>query len=173
MIDRIEFVKRRLKKVVRLAEKIYGVQMYDKLRVKIKKKNGIIGWADYGPDEEYPFYIGLNIDCILGTKIEFDYICNDTIPHEVAHLICDVLYPNYASHCKEWKNICTSLGGNGNVRGPSYMNYYNNGTYRYTSNNGNQYNLSKISHNRVQNLGTAYIYKGDNRIDNTCQFEVL
>jgi SprT protein len=34
-----------------------------------------------------------------------------TIPHELAHLITHVLYPNAKPHGREWKSVMRSLGG--------------------------------------------------------------
>lgn len=36
----------------------------------------------------------------------------DTIPHEVAHIVCMVLWKNY-THNWRWQSVCRALGGNG------------------------------------------------------------
>ena len=45
---------------------------------------------------------------------DYDYMVNDTIPHEVAHLMCYLLYPKeQIGHNHQWNEICRNLGGTG------------------------------------------------------------
>lgn len=46
------------------------------------------------------------------TPKNLEIYVSEVIPHEVAHLVSDFVYPNakYA-HGKEWKEVCTELGG--------------------------------------------------------------
>lgn len=41
----------------------------------------------------------------------YDHMVNDTIPHEVAHLICFINPRLGKNHDKGWKRVCRSLGG--------------------------------------------------------------
>jgi len=41
-----------------------------------------------------------------------DLFISELIPHEVAHLVSDFVYPDAKHiHGKEWKEVCTELGG--------------------------------------------------------------
>ncbi len=51
---------------------------------------------------------------IAHARANIDHIVNDTIPHEVAHLVQQILRPNAKqAHGPEWRAICVALGGNG------------------------------------------------------------
>jgi SprT protein len=43
-------------------------------------------------------------------RLNFDTFMIDTVPHEVAHVICRQVYPRAKSHGREWKHIMVKLG---------------------------------------------------------------
>jgi SprT protein len=55
------------------------------------------------------YKIRLNIDLLVHNWEEF---MQDTIPHEVAHLVQKVLYPYDKSHGRGWKSIMRGFGCN-------------------------------------------------------------
>ena len=52
-------------------------------------------------------YIRINPEAV---DKDLDYILNNTVPHEVAHLVCYVKFPRERGHGKYWKSVCTKLG---------------------------------------------------------------
>lgn len=53
--------------------------------------------------------IRLNLDLLLNETTR-DEILNETIPHEVAHIVQRQIWPNSKSHGKEWKRLMWYLG---------------------------------------------------------------
>ena len=111
----------------------------------------------------------------------FDDMLNDTIPHEIAHLV------NYANpstghkHNNGWKRVCLALGGNGQ-RLCSKNSVYDLGQptaderkiahdarrpYVYTDSNGIERRLTKQRHNKLQRPlgGYALTWRDGAKVD--------
>lgn len=81
----------------------------------------------------------------------FDDLINDTIAHEVAHLVAIYFYKN-KSHNKQWKEICKTLGGNGravsnHILTPERLHRY----HKYKLDSNEIIWLSSMKHRQVQN----------------------
>ena len=59
------------------------------------------------------YFIRLNINAMLKSEHIWNYILNETIPHEVAHLV-EFVKHDESSHDENWKKIYFSLGGTEN-----------------------------------------------------------
>lgn len=95
-------------------------------------------------------------------RINLDDCLNDTVPHEVAHLVQKIIRPTAKqAHGPEWKAICRYLGGSG-------KRCYTDDQYpglelkrktrnRHTYNvNGEIMMLGPVHHNRIQNGARSY-----------------
>jgi SprT protein len=81
----------------------------------------------------------------------------NTIPHEVAHILTEILYPNAKQdHGPEWKSVMRELGIEP-VRCHNYdtSSCYNDTRIRYNCVCSTHHLLSKIRHNKAK-LGTEY-----------------
>lgn len=86
-----------------------------KLLVEFPKSSSYLGRARISPNKiskKYELRIELNKHAL---EEKFEHMMEDVIPHEVAHLVC---YANYhvrgkkiKPHGREWKAICSRLGG--------------------------------------------------------------
>ena len=87
---------------------------------------------------------------------------NDTIAHELAHIITGHLYPDERGHGRQWRRIARVLGGSGNrshrldvthhrVRSVRRIPYHCS-----NENCGRTYQLTMIRHNRVLK-GESYL----------------
>lgn len=54
------------------------------------------------------FYIKLNL---LSAQADMNEALNDTIPHEVAHIVCFARPTLGRNHDRGWKRVCMMLGG--------------------------------------------------------------
>lgn len=91
----------------------------------------------------------------LNTNINHDHILNDTIPHELAHIIC--MYTGWdKGHGKIWKTICQTLGGTGNRCHSEEVTLARKvKKFSYTTTCGQVITVSTTRHNKIQN-GTVY-----------------
>ena len=102
----------------------------------------------------------------------FDYIVNDTIPHEIAHLVCFANPKLGSKHDNGWKTVCRSLGGSGTRCHHNEVIYAKGTTYRYILANGETVTLSDRRHKKVQS-GLTYRTKKGGRIDQYCDHKVI
>lgn len=98
--------------------------------------------------------IKINFEMMILNRDNWDHILNETIPHEVAHMVEFELY-NKLSHSLRWERICKSLGGN-----PKRCHQLKTATKKYVYNvNGSIIELSIRYHNKIQK-GIVYSHRG-------------
>lgn len=96
-----------------------------------------------------PMLINLNTSLI---ETNFDEILNNTLPHEVAHLVTFVNHPGVKVHGPEWKYYCILLGGDGNrCHNMDVKPAKRHTKYLYKTNSGHEVQVGKAVHNKIQN----------------------
>ena len=101
-------IRDKIKQVVEMAERKYGFPIpYDRMTIEWKNKGNAAAaaWMQYGR-------YGLKISMESAT-LDMDEMLNDTIPHEVAHLVCFHNRSLGKNHNNGWKSVCRGLGGTG------------------------------------------------------------
>jgi len=101
-------IRNKIKEVVEMAERKYGFAIpYDRMTIEWKNKgsSAASAWHQYGR-------YGLRISMESAT-LDMDEMLNDTIPHEVAHLVCFHNRSLGKNHNNGWKSVCRGLGGTG------------------------------------------------------------
>lgn len=102
------------------------------------------------------YSIRLNIDMINDDR--FDHIYNDTIIHEVCHIV-GFYTRAFKNHDNGWKSLCKRLGGTGE-RCHSLETTYARTVkqYLYETTCGNKVKVSAIRHSKIQK-GKSYTLK--------------
>lgn len=113
-----------------------------------------------------------NRDMMLNES--WDHIFNNTVPHELAHILCMANKLGRGGHDRYWRNLCLFLGGNGETYHKELVVYARGETYVYTTTTGHTIHLSVRRHRKIQTQNTFYtISDGRGRVDKTCKFHVL
>jgi len=138
--------KAKVEECYRVAEKIFG-KKYPLPSVVFDLKGHTAGYAHYQENK-----IRLNIDLL--TRYTDDMI-NDTIPHEVAHLIAYQKYGRQiggSPHGAEWRHVAEALGCNGK-RTHSYETKPARVTrqFLYTCPCENEFKVGVNLHKKMQN----------------------
>lgn len=116
------------------------------------------------------YFMRFNRDMMLNAG--WDHLIKDTVPHELAHIICFALGTD-RGHGFYWRRTCIELGGNGERCHSEAVTYAKGRTYVYTTSTGRTVNLSETKHRRVQQ-GASYTGRnGLGRIDRTCAYSLL
>jgi predicted SprT family Zn-dependent metalloprotease len=102
----------------------------------------------------------------------FEAILNDTVPHEMAHIIC-FLHPRLGkNHDIGWRKVCKELGGTGNTCHKHLVKYARGKTYQYTTTLGIDMNVSQVRHRRIQS-GIIYDYGKHGTLNKDCSCTVI
>lgn len=120
--------------------------------------------------------IRLNSDMLMSPdeKVYRDMV-DDTIPHEIAHILC---YKNRQlgwGHDQGWKDVCRALGGNGKrTHDISDQPLAKGLTYMYTGSNGKRMSFSEKRHLKIQNGGWFRMRPkhGGDRFDKYCGYTI-
>lgn len=114
------------------------------------------------------YYMRFNRDMMLNES--WDHMLNDTVPHELAHIICFANGTDRA-HGPAWRATCVALGGSGDRCHSEQVTYAKGNTYIYTTTTGHTIALSEIRHRKVQS-GKVYIAAGRGKIHAQCQWSL-
>ena len=146
---RMANIKAKVEAVKQLATRLYGVDL-SRLRVRYDLHGAAGGWA-IGND-----LIRLNVDFIADHR--YDAMLNNTVAHEIAHIVCHIRPMLGRKHNPGWKRVCLALGGNGKRCHSEDVVYANGETYEYTTDKGFKVRVSRTVHKRLQN-GTNPWYR--------------
>lgn len=117
------------------------------------------------------YYMRFNADMLK--RDAFDHVITDTVPHEIAHIVCFMNPKLGSNHDAGWVNVCRILGGTGTRCHKEEVVYGKGATYEYTTTHGHQVRVSQTMHKRILN-GTHYTYKNNKgKIDKTCAHTIV
>ncbi len=152
----------KVKQIVERAESLYNIKFpYISIRFDLSGR----GAGQAGRNNFVDHYLRFN-----NTMMENDsweHIINETVPHEVAHLVCMIDPRLGKNHDTGWKKVCLMLGGNGK-RCHSEPTVYKNG-WTYISTTGKSVPVSAILHKKILS-GTTYRIKNAGLIHKECYF---
>lgn len=136
------------------------------IELKLNLNSGRVAGKAHG--KAYSFSnVQLNYKAACESDENFKHILNDTIPHEIAHLV-EYIFMNKMSHSRNWKSICKGLGGSGELYHDLEIKPVRaKKQYKYFLERG-EVLVSTIRHNRIQR-GTVYSCSVG-RIDNSLKF---
>jgi len=102
---------------------------------------------------------------------DWNMMLTDTIPHEIAHLVCAANPVLGKNHDNGWKQVCQLLGGTGETY--HKLNLTPGRTTKrfiYTATCGTNIELSHVLHNRIQNGQHRVVNKTRGKIDKHCPY---
>lgn len=166
MQQKMDAVRAKVAACIALANTRFGITM-PQLNIRFDLKGRVAGQAGCKIDwtrKAVPgtFYLRFNVTHMqLGGKT-WDHLLNETVPHEVAHSVCQA-FPQFGrQHNPGWKRVCVALGGTGE-------RCYNEDDapeavakqkpFKYVSTTGQTISVSPIIHRKIQ-LGQSYRYRG-------------
>lgn len=146
--ERMKAVEDKIAEVKALVHARYNMDL-STLRVRYDLKGRTAGWAIGGHT------IRLNTTAIYGDEAHFRDMVNDTVPHEIAHIVCHRNPSLGRKHDAGWAAVCRALGGTGKrTHDMTTIEFARGRTYIYTSTGGKEYAISEQRHRRVQTGGS-------------------
>ncbi len=126
------------------AAELYGLDM-SRVGIRFDLKGSAAGMACRRGAQ---YYIRFNRDMLA--REAFDHVLKDTVPHEIAHIVCFMNPALGSNHNSGWERACVALGGNGTrcheedvVHGKGY-------TYEYITDRGHTIRIGDKYHAHVQ-----------------------
>ena len=155
---RFEAVRERTQQVLAKAEQLYGVKINPIISFNLKGR--VAGWAGckFCMLTRQATQFTLRFNCELINGKHFEDIMNETVPHEVAHLVCYARPDLGRKHDAGWKRVCMALGGNGKTRHD--YDVVIKGRWDYITDRGHKVSVSKRHHAVVQSGLTLTFKKG-------------
>jgi predicted SprT family Zn-dependent metalloprotease len=142
--ERLKIVQDKIESVKALVKAKYSQDLSD-LVVRYDLKGRTAGWA-IGHRT-----IRLNTTAIYGDEVHFKDMVNDTIPHEIAHIVCHRNPSLGRKHDYGWSAVCRALGGTGKrTHDMTTIEFARGRTYIYTSTTGKEYGVSERRHRSIQ-----------------------
>jgi predicted SprT family Zn-dependent metalloprotease len=150
---------------------LYGLD-FSKVEIRFDLKGRAAGMAGHRFGR---FYLRFNHDML--SREAFDHVLNDTVPHEIAHTVCQMNPMLGRGHDIGWKRVCRALGGSGERCHTEEVVYGKGGTFEYTTSTGHKARFSETKHKRIQ-LAVAMgqvlrLRRGLGSIDKTTPYAVV
>jgi predicted SprT family Zn-dependent metalloprotease len=166
--DRCNQIKAKVNQLIAEYEHRHPGQKVPQIDIRFDLRGRSAGQASA---RGWNYFMRFNRDMILNAG--WDHLLNDTVPHELAHIIC---FANGSDrgHGYNWKRTCRELGGSGERCHSEAVVYAKGRTFVYTTSTGTTVNLSETKHRKIQQ-GAAYTFKDRSRgrLDRTCSYSVL
>jgi|APCry1669188970_1035186.scaffolds.fasta_scaffold16629_5 predicted SprT family Zn-dependent metalloprotease len=144
-------VIKKVQELTRKTKELYDVDL-PKVDVRFDLRGRCAGWAGYKGTE---YFMRFNQDMMVNSS--WDHLINDTVPHELAHIIC--FFKGWdRGHGRMWKMVCRALGGTAERCHQETVTYAH-GTVYYTSTTGHVIPVSKQRHTKIQR-GATYTFRG-------------
>lgn len=162
-------IRNKTSEVLALANQLYGVDI--KPTVSFNLRGKVAGWAGCKFCAGQKTYT-LRFNCELIQSKHFEDLRDETVAHEVAHLVCFARPELGRKHDGGWRQICLALGGNGKTRHDYEVTPVGGGITHRTD-RGHEVVVSKIIHNKIQQQCRTYRYSnGKGSINRSCAWAV-
>jgi len=154
------------------AEQMYGIDL-SQVRVTFDLKGAAMGMARWKINRmsRTVSHLQLRFNLRMCAEDMHDAI-NDTVPHEVAHIVNAVAPHTGANHNAGWRNVCLRLGGTGKTYHDQEVIYAKGKTYAYTASCGKVINLSEQRHKKIQR-GAVLPLKSGGKLSKACEYTVV
>ena len=162
MQERYEAIRNRTQEVLALAQRLYGVDIEPTVSFNLTGR--VAGWAGCKHCAGRRVYtLRYNQQMIAGNH--FEDIRDETVPHEIAHVVCYARPELGRRHDAGWRRVCLALGGNGKTRHD--YDVVLAGGWDYITDVGNKVTIGARHHARVQAGEVLRFRKGRGSISRT------
>jgi len=148
------------------AQQIFGVDL-SRVQVLFDLKGRCAGQARR---RGVNYSVRYNLDMMMR---DLDDMVNDTVPHEIAHIVCFMKPTLGRDHDYGWQHVCHQLGGTGKRTHDLEVVYGKGLTYEYTTSNGSKVRLSELKHKRIQKGATLLFRQGKGTVTRACAYCIV
>lgn len=172
MQDQLQQIRNRVQECIQRAEALFNIKL-PAVEIRFDLRGRAAGMACRVGGR---YSVRFNIEHIrLGGKT-LEHMISDTVPHEVAHTVCQA-YPQFGHrHDAGWQRVCRALGGSGSRcygedDAPEAVAAQR--PYVYITTTGHEVRVTKIIHSKIQS-GKGYVMRGGKgKINRECQYSYM
>ena len=172
MQAQMEQIKAKVAECVERANRTFNITLPNvTVRFDLKGRAAGIAMVRYG---QYILRFNVN-HMALGGKT-WEHLLNDTVPHEVAHLVCYFNPMLGSRHDNGWKRVCIALGGNGQrcySEEDAPEAHAAMRPYVYTTTNGTKCPVTPALHKKIQAGRTYTMRQGGGQLNRFCEYEYM
>lgn len=169
MADKEGQVKQQVARLLERARSEMGCSVPGEVNVTFDLKGCSAGRA-YRRNNKF----GVRFNPRMMRDANWNTFLRDTVPHEVAHIVCFANPAMGRNHDPGWRSVCCKLGGSGErCHADEDVRFARGKTYNYTNTNGTEMRLSQVLHRRIQKEGYVYGSKKHGYLDKTCKFALV
>lgn len=171
MQEKMDLVRAKVATIVEKANQLFGITLPSiQIRFDLRGRTAGQAGSRFGQ-----YMMRFNRDMLCNEA--WDHMINNTVPHEIAHIVCFFKPSLGRNHDQGWKRVCRMLGGNGNrcfsdvdVKAPTV--YAKGRTFSYIASTGTVHNVSEKLHKNIQ-MGRTYTLKAcKGKLSKACSYEI-
>ena len=151
-------IRAKVKECVSLAKQLYGFPLtYGQIDITFKSKGQAAASAwmkgfKWTAPEDKTYGLKFSTE---SASLDSDEMLNDTVPHEVAHLVCMYNESLGKNHDYGWVRVCKALGGSGSrTHNQTLTKGVYKSQYLYQTASGYQTKCGPAVHKRIQRGAT-------------------
>lgn len=173
-MSNVAIVREAAEKCVARASEKYGIDL-SKTRISFNLRGRCAGMAQWRFDRRTGAvdHLELRFNVTMINDKGFDHVLNDTVPHEVAHIVCAVNPKLGRNHDAGWRRVCMELGGGGKRTHSEEVLYAKGRTYAYTTTNGAVITVSEQRHAKIQRGVTYNLRYGKGQVNRDCNHVLI
>lgn len=172
MQEQMQAIRNKVAECISTAEREFGITMPN-VDVRFDLKGRSAGVAGFVGKK---FYLRFNVHHMSLGGQTWEHLLNNTVPHEVAHTVCQA-FPKFGrNHDRGWQRVCLALGGNGKRcygedDAPEAVAAQRPWVYITTA--GHQVRVTKVIHSKIQKGYTYSIRGGKGALTRACQYNYM
>lgn len=155
--------------VIQKAKVLYNLDL-SVVSIQFNLKGRVAGWA---ARKNGKYHVRFNWDMIARGGESLKDMLEDTVPHELAHIVCFMNPALGRDHNYGWANVCRQLGGNGARYHSTPVVYGKGTTYEYTTDRGHAVRVNDRRHAYIQAGGTLTYRKGLGQVTKMCAYSIV
>ena len=161
--QRARLIQQKIAELTQKANQLYGITL-PHIELQFNIKGTVAGYAQQR-NGQYK----MRFNQVMMLNEGWDHIITDTVPHELAHIVCFFKPSLGRNHNYGWQRVCIALGGNGKRCHNEEVSYAHGSVY-YTSTTGFVIPVSNIRHQKIQR-GQYYIFRnGKGQLNRQCAY---
>lgn len=163
---RIQAMQDRVQQVIAKAETLYNIKLSPQVLFDLRGKRAGCAQCSRCRWTGKVSNLKVRFNQQFINNENFQDMLDNTVPHELAHLVC-YMRPDLGDHHDNgWRRVCMALGGNGNTRHDYKVEIKNGFTYRASC--GTEVTVSRVIHTKIQAGSVRVFKKTRGRIDRYC-----